>query len=391
MISLGLTAAEQRRFHDVLASSHTVDIIVRVLDMAHQYVADVSGLLLDGQVNIDSDAEVTRNATLSLRDPANIVRLDTGAPADGALYVDRMIQIHYVVSDPNSMSSWSVPLFTGPITKMSRTVDVVNLECQGKEQLCKPPTVAWFTKSYGKGTKKTTIVRLIMQQLAGETRFTIPDWGSTTASTVTVPYNADIWATAKKIAGSRALVHLFYDGRGVCMLRRTPSAPVFTFRTGDGGTVVSAPQINYEMDRVRNAVRVTGATPKATKTKKNPKPVTAVVAAPRSHPLSTYSLGRNGGQRIMLEEVSDDGMKTTAQCVSLGRARLADLLLEAVDVSFDARVIPHLEPEDIYVLSTPDVSLTARVKRLTIPLRSGPMAVGYNVKRAVNKQRIRRK
>lgn len=387
MISLGLTAAQQREFHAVLAGSYSVDIVVRVMDLNRRYLADISERLYDGQVNVDGDADITRTATLSLRDPDHALLWDTNSPSDGSLFVDRLVSILYVITAPYpARLTYSVPIFAGPVTKASRTADVVNVEASGMEHLVLPPTVAWFTKTYNKGVKKSTLVRTIMSELGTETKFQIPDWPETTAAPVTLVHNSNIWAVAKSVVGSRATNHLFYDGRGVCVLRKTPYTSTFAFRSGDGGTIITEPQVNYDMADVRNTVRVVGAVPTGKKT-----PVSATVTAPRSHPLSTFSLGRNGRQRVILEEVEDDHLKTAAQCKELAQSRVDWLLQQSVDVTFDARVVPHLEPEDVYTIHTPDFSFTARVKRLTIPLKSGPMSVGYNVKRSTNAARIRKR
>ena len=390
MISLGLTAAEQRDFHRVLASSHSVDVRVRILTLNRAYVADVSDQLADGQVNIDANADVTRSLTLSLRDPDHALAFDSKSPNDAALFLDRVINVVYVVSEPYNGAtppkSWSVPIFSGPITKMSRTDEVINLEAQGNESMLIPPVVAWTGKTYAKGVKKTSLIRSLLSEIGGETKFSIPDWPDRTAKPVVIKSTSDIWATAKKVAGSRAVNHLFYDGRGVAVLRKTSGTAQFDFRTGPGGTVLTKPQVNYDASTIRNTVRVTGDTPKKKKT-----PVKASATAARNHPLSAYALGRNGKRRVLLEEVSDDNAKTTAEARRLAKDTLDRLLLEAVDVTFDAMVIPHLEPEDVCTVKTSTLSMTFRVKQLTIPLKAGNMTVGYLAKRSVAKTRIRRK
>jgi hypothetical protein len=384
MLDLGLSTAQLAAFHKTLAGSHHVDIVVRVLDRSRQYLADVSAQLFDGQVNIDGDADVTRTATLSLRDPNRALAWDTDSPADGALFFDRMVQVIYVVTSPAGQVV-SVPIFTGPVTKVSRTTDVVNVEASGIEQTMIPPTVAYFTRTYKKGMKTTDLVRAILTDLGGESKFTVPDWPDKTTKDRPILFNDNIWALAKDVVGSRSTNHLFYDARGTCVLRKTPTSSCFAFTTGQGGLVTSHPQVNYSIDDVRNVVRLTGATPKGHKN-----PVIGTAKAPKDHPLSTFALGRNGKERVILDETDDDSAKSKGKADDLAKQRLDDLLLQAVDVTFDALVVPHLEPEDIYTLTTPTLSLQARVKQLTIPLKAGAMSVGYNTKRSVNADRIRK-
>jgi hypothetical protein len=384
VIDLGLTSSQLDAFHLTLAAPHRVDTVVRVLDRSRTYLTDISGQLFDGQVNIDGDADVTRTCTLSLRDPNRALMWDTNSPADGALFFDRMVQVLYVVTGPlllkAGLASVTVPIFTGPVTKVSRTADVVNVEASGIEQTMIPPTVAYFGRTYAKGMKSTDLVRAILTDLGGETKFTVPDWPDRTTKDRVILFNDNTWATAKDVVGSRATNHLFYDGRGICVLRKTPTTPCFTFRTGQGGLITTHPQVNYDIDDVRNKVRLTGSTEK----------IVGIATAPKEHPMSTWSLGRNGKERVILDEFTDDSAKTKAAAEKLAKTRLDDLLRQAVDVTFDALVVPHLEPEDLYTVQTPTLSLQARVRQMSIPLKGGTMSVGYNTKLSVNADRIRR-
>lgn len=356
-----------------------------MLTLGHSYVGDLSAQLLDGQVTIDGDAEVTRSLTCQLLDPDRVLKLDSTSPNDGALYFDRMLQITYSVKS-EILPRWvDVPIFTGPITKMSRTDEIVNLEAQGKESLVSPPVVAYFSKSWAKGIKRTSIAKAIMRDYGGETKFTIPDWSETTAGPVSMTSEANMWELVQKLIGGRTSRHAFYDGRGVLVARKMPQSPSFTFKTGTGGSVTSKPVVDYNGDAIVNGVRVKGVTPKGKKT-----PVTATVLAAASHPLSPKALGRNGKSRVMLEVLDDDSIKTTAQAKKLAASHLATKLKQAVEVKFDSLVIPHLEPEDVYTLSTPDFSIDARARQFSIPLRSGVMAVGTAKKVSVNRTKVRR-
>lgn len=385
MIDLGLTATQLAAFHRTLVTSHRVDITVRVLDRDRRYLADISTNLFDGQVNLDGDADVTRTLTLSLRDPNRALMWDTNSPADGSLFFDRQVQVIYTVSGPYlaalGLARVSVPLFTGPVTKASRTTDVVNIEASGIEQTMIPPTVAYFARTYKKGMKRNDLVRAILTELGGETKFSLMDMPERTTKDLHILFNENTWAAAKGVVGSRATNHLFYDARGIAVLRKTPKTACYSFTTGKGGNITSHPQVNYNIDDVRNVVRLTGKSDK----------IRGTATAPDSHPLSPVSLGRNGRKRVILDEFTDDSAKTDKKARELAKDRLDDLLMQAVDVTFEALVVPHLEPEDIYAISTPTLSLSARVKQLSIPLKSGTMSVGYNSKRSVNADRIRRK
>lgn len=385
MLNLGLNSADLKLFNQSLTTHHSVRVTVQLLTLNHVYLADLSDQLLDGQVSIDANAEVTRTLALELFDPDHTLKLDSTAPADGALFYDRMIRVVYSVKS-ELLPRWvDVPVFCGPITKMTRTVDKINVECQGKESLVTPPSVANVSRVFGKNTNRAALVRAIMAAHGGETKFSIPAYGNTTTGPVTLTSETNIWQIVKAINGSFSTRQLFYDGRGVLVMRSTPTASTYTFKTGPGGNVTTVPTVDYDISNVRNVVRVNGAIPAGKKT-----PITYQATLPRTHPMNHVAMGRNGVPRVLREIVTDDNVKTAAQAKALAVAQLNSLSLQYVDIKFDALVAPHLEPMDVYTLRTGDFSMSARVGQMTIPLRSAVSNIGYLVRRTANKGRIRR-
>jgi hypothetical protein len=385
MIARGLTSADLRLFNQSLTTHHSVKITVQLLGLNHTYLANLSDQLLDGMVTIDGSAEVSRTLTLELYDPDHSLKLDSSAPSDGALFYDRMIRVVYSVKS-ELLPRWvDVPVFCGPITKMSRTTEKINVEAQGKESLLTPPTVAAQTRTFGKGWSRASLVRTIMGTYGGETKFSIPAFGGTTTGPTVMTSDSNVWQLAKNVNGSFSTRQLFYDGRGVLVMRTPPGTSLYTFKTGAGGSVTTEPSIDYDISSVRNVVRVKGAIPKGKKT-----PVVAQAGLPGTHPMNHWNMGRNGVPRVMLETIDDDNIKTTAQAAALAKAKVNDLALQSVDVKFETLVAPHLEPLDIYTLKTPDFSMNARIVQMTIPLKSAVGSVGFLVRRTANKRTIRR-
>lgn len=384
MLPLGLTSAELKLFNQSLSTHHSVKITVQMLTLGHDYLADLSSRLLDGQVTIDATAEVWRSLTMQLNDPEQTLQLDSTAPSDGALYYDRMIRVVYSVKS-ELLPRWvDVPIFCGPITKMKRNADIVDLEAQGKEKLLIPPAVAWKSKTWAKGVNRASLVRALLANYGGETKFSIPHYTALTPGPVSMTYTSNVWQLAKAVNGSFGSRFIFYDGRGALVMRNTPRTGVWTFKTGNGGNVVTQPDITYDIDAVRNVVHVKGAIPKGKKT-----PVQATYAMPKTHTLSPWRLGRNGVPRALLHEVTDDNMKTVGQCRALAKRTAESLALQAIDVSFTALVVPHLEPYDIFTLKTPDAVVSSRYLQATIPLKSAVGTVGFLARRNPNKARIR--
>lgn len=376
MIPLGLTAQEVRDLHETLTGTHSVNVTVQVLNLSGDRLADVSSRLLSGQVNIDDTKPITRSCTLSLFDSARSLHFDSDAPTDGALYVDRMIKVVYSVKEAGAINWTDIPLFCGPISSMDRTDDVVNIEAQGKESLAMG--AAWKTRTYKRNQYRTAVIRSILEDLTGETRFTFPSHSARLPADISVGRTSVPWSVARRLAVGVDL-QLFYDGRGVVRLRPKTASSMFTFASGDSGSVLTVPQITYSTENLKNVVWVRGA-----------RKVSVIRSAPRSHPLSPWRLGRNGVPRYLLEAITDTSIRTNAEAVRVANSHLNDALLSAVEVSFDAMSIPDLEPGDVARVTTDDFSNTFRVHQFSIPLVvGGQMSVGYLTNRSPNKRRIR--
>lgn len=371
MLPLGLSAADQQAFHAALASSHSIKIRVQILDLQHRALDDVSDMLIDGAVNVDRDAEVTRSCSMTLADPNRILGLDAASPDKGVVYLNRMIRVLYCVKSP-TMADWvSVPVFTGPVTKVSRSDDTVSVECQGKEALSKPPMIFWSTFTLPAGIPRTDAIQACMLQ-AGENRFDIVHSSVRLPNPSTISGESAPWDQARYFLGYSQR-QMFYDGRGYLRLRPFTTTTQFTFRTGDGGTITGYPQVEYNADDVRNIVLVKGPIVAGSKT-----PIRAFMAAPISHPLSEASLARGSVPGRRVEIIEDDSIRSHAEALSMARARLDQLLMQAIDMRFESLVIPHLEPGDLIRVVTPEFSTTMAANAFTIPLVAGEsMSIGY--------------
>jgi hypothetical protein len=376
MMPLGLSATEQQALHDTLTASHSVQVTVKIRDLAGNVIGNVSDQVLSGQVNIDDTADVTRSLTLSLLDPRRSLHFDSSAPTDGALYLDRMIGVVYSVKAARSNTWTNIPVFLGPIASMDRTNDVVNIEAHGKEVLAMG--AAWKTRTFKAGGLRGDAIRAILRDLAGENKFSVPDLTARLPTDVSVGRESIPWDVARTLAKGMSM-QLFYDGRGVACLRPRSTKSVFTFQSGDGGSVLTTPQVSYSAEELKNIVWVRGQGT-----------ISVSRAAPASHPLSPQKLGRNAVPRYLLNAITDTNIRTVAEATKLAQTTLTDSLLNAVTVSFDAMTIPHLEPNDMVRLTTPEFSNTFRIHQFAIPLVvGGNMTVGYLANRSPNVRKIR--
>lgn len=382
MYPLGLTPAGWRGYVEALTAPHSMRVGVDVLKLDHTRVARLDHRILSGQVNVDDGGSITRSATAEFFDPDHSLSFDSDSPADGALYADRMLQITYGIRGAADTDVWvDVPVFTGPVVKFERAADRVSVECQGKELLAMG--AAWRTKTYKKGTPKRDVVLDILRG-EGERHFALPEFTSRLPSDRVMTRATVPWELAKAVAKSTGR-QLYYDGAGRLRMRATSSRSVFTFRDGDGGTIQTNPKVTFTLDDVKNIIRVTGGVPKGQKKK-----VQHVEAAPRTHPLSPWRLGRNGQPRYLLEDIEDSSIRSEAEARRVARSVLQRRLLQAVDVSYEALVIPHLDPGDRITTRTDDFAVTTRLNTFTIPLTvDGLMSIGYMRRQKIRKGRIR--
>jgi len=385
VIPLGLTSAELQAFHRALAASHTVKVSVAVLDMNGDAITSITPQVIDGQVNVDADAEITRSATVTFLDPHHALHFDSNAPSDGAIYADRMIRIFYSVLVDELGKRVSVPVFTGPLVKFDRSGDTVTIEAQGKElfgmsEMYRPLTLK-------KGMNTVEAIRTVLRTRMGEQRLALPA-GTRAKLPKTVSYDrlAFAWQKAKSLAASIDR-HLYYDGAGTCRLRRPSGTPVFTFLAdAEHANITSDVQVSNSMDSVKNLIWVKGGKPKGAK-----KAVGAVAAAPASHPLSPQRIGQNGVPRYLVEVIQNDNIRSTAAARALAKRTLNSRLSTVSGVTFNSVPIPHLDPLDLVRVQTGDFSANVRIRSWSLPLStSGDMSVGYLRRVAKpNRNRIR--
>lgn len=373
-----MSATELRALRSTIAQPHRSQIRVSALNLAGDRLADLTPYLDDGQVDVDSTADVTRSCSLQLLDTRRALPFDSDHPSDTALFLDRMVAVSYVVLVG---STWrSIPIFTGPVSKLDRDGDVVTVEAQGKESLLLG--AAWAPITLHKGQTKDDAIRRLLREgnpAYRESRLDLPNVSARLPKAIGLKRDSVPWTVAQSVARSMGR-QLFYDGRGTARLRSWPGVSGFSFT---GGAHVTSPiQVSFSADVV-NAAQVIGGTPKGSK-----KHVHATAVAPRSHPLSPYRIGR-----YLLPDgqiTQDDSVKTTHEAQQLASRLVADGLLQSVDVAFDALPVPFLEPGDLCHVATDDGSITFRLQKFSIPLTAGDsMSVGYT--RRVSLKHARRK
>ncbi len=375
-----LSVSDHAALVATLGQSHGIRVTHNVLDLNGRTLSSIGNEVRGGAVQCtlpetDSPGSVTRALTLEFHDPRGTMSFDSGSPSDGALYADRMIQTLYGISVPGV--GWvDVPIFVGPIIKFSRTSTFVTVECQGKEALARG--AAWNAKTWKKNTRKTTIIREVMEA-AGETRFDLPDLPDRISAHKSLGHADSRWEFATSMAESMDR-QLYYSPDGILRMRPWPTVSSFTYRDGNDGLVQSQPVVDFDIEETKNAVRVTGAKPKGSK-----HAVIGVAVAPASHPLSPDKLApTSGGGLYLLDEVSNGKIRTKREADRVAETRLAQMLQQMVTVNFDSLMNPLAELGDWATLQTSDFTMTFRQRAFTLPVTSHDlMSVGTTRRFAV--------
>lgn len=388
MLSLGLTAEEHAEYVTTLASTHEIAVTVQILDNQHNVVSTVTNILMDGQVDAKvvelsesgDSIDISRTCRLVFLDPGRTMTFDSDSPADGAIYLDRMIRVVYSVRCP---SRWvDVSVFTGPVSKCDRDGDMVNVEAQGKEAY--GLRTAGWTFTY---TGLVTVALKAILSAYGETskRWDIPDSTQPLVKPITVARDSRRWVKAWTAAAALNRI-LYYDGRGVARAITAPTKPSVVIRSGNGGLLMSDPQISFDTTELKNRVLVLGGKPAGSGT-----PVSATVTAPTTHPLSPLKIGLGDapGYEMLIEE--NTNIRTPAAALARAKTLLAKFLRQQVDVTYTSLPIPHLEPWDIVTLQTPRFSLDTLVGQFSLPLVADKtMTVGYQTNLTQPRRVVRR-
>ncbi|TKG58903.1 hypothetical protein [Prauserella endophytica] len=402
MINLGLSSADQAAYEATLKQSHRIRTTARIHDRDEKVIHTFQGSILSGSVQVDMSstpsqlgfAEGTTSGTGAVRNLDMTILLPRkdqawlpDAPGSESAFADNFVSAEYgvFVEGLSAGPGWvDVPVFHGPITGLQQDGDQVTIRASGKEVLALDPVLLWNTLTVRKGTKRTDAIRQVLAAM-GETKFDFPAFNSKMINTWSLDRYAEAWKMASSIARFGNW-QLFYDGRGRARLREYPQNRTWLFKSGDDGTLLSKPRLAYDLASTRNVVEVVGSPPTG-----NAKQIRTESRPSTSHPLSPWSLRRNGVRRNMVHRETGAQVNNSREAQDLGDRLLNQMITAQVQVEFDTLVIPHLEEGDRVAVmvgetyaSGPQRVLEGQhiefsLLRFTIPLVAGEsMSVGLN-------------
>jgi len=356
----------------VVRGSHRAHSVAAVMNSDHRTLFSARKWLLDGQVEFDSSASVTRSAACTLLDPDGRAGLDSAAPLDGAIGLDRYLHLRRNYWLPYAQTWVSVPLFTGPVSGVTRTGPVISVEAQGKELLALQP--AWTPRTWPKGSRRVDIIEELMRERAGEWAFALPQgWGATIGRDWSVVRRIGddahtVWARAQVQAKSLGDKQVFYDARGVLRGRSQPVKPVWRIRQED---LDGEPTVSERSNEIVNAVVMTGGVPKGGKT-----PITATAELDVKHPWSPALLGRRGVGRRLPVAFEDSSLVTQKDADAAAARHLKVMERGSVEMTATTMPVPWLEPHDLISVEVGGDPTLVRLHKATIPLTGDLMSVG---------------
>lgn len=373
-----LTAVELVELEaDMRTGPYLMRPVAHLLDLEHRVLDDLSDLILDGQVDCKVDGTTamratTRTLSLTLADPVRQVALDGTSAAAGAAFYDKMIHAAIDFKGPR-LDRWvRIPVFTGPIVSATRPGLSASITAQGKERLA--GGMVWQTKVYKKGSSKVAAIRDLLEG-AGEApgRIKLPGTDSRLPKDLAIERRDPAWTHVRDLVAGMGRQGM-YDARGDFRIRPWPGDAQWLVRDGEGGNIVTDPQVTYDAFDGYNGVRIVGP-------EKSGKRIVYTAWLPAAHPLSPAARARGGVPfRRALAPEPIKHLRTEAEAKGYAGYYLKRLGREIVKIQVD--VLPNwlLEPADVVAIATLGLGRAEQVmNEFTIPLMPGvPMSLGVS-------------
>lgn len=359
------------RFAELVArcfTHHSVDIQVHLLDMSGNFIQAISSGLIDGSIDIDADASITRSAQLRWFDPGGSINLNLNNVNESGGYLSRQIRVYYGVgnltSDPDYIY---VPVFTGPVVNLSRDGVYLSINAQGKELLSSDGMIQEYV--FAGGSWLRDVVIWGMQGFCGEVNFDLAHPPNILGGDLAFEPGDNLFEILRTKCADIGY-QLFYNGWGNLVLRANPQASVFTF---DGRCITQNPSIEYADSEVTNCVRVEGGQPVGAT-----HPIVVFMYAPEWHPLGPVRLGRNGVPRFLPEFITEDSISSYVEAFGVASVALENGLMRSVSAQFTSLTMPFIEESDIVTVSGTNYFGNTRATKMTIPLvGDADMSVGF--------------
>lgn len=341
----------------LLATSHTMDVRVTAYTAATGAVPGIP--VTDGTVTISATSQVRRTATLDIAAP-DYWPTD---PFDVLSPLGSELQVEYGIAAPGRETEW-IPVIRGMISEVARvrpvaatgaafTVNLVDLSAKVAQARFEQPT-----QTIAGRTVVSEITRLIKEAIPAATVESQVVTADRVAPQITM--ERERWSDGiEKLADSIG-AEVFADPVGTFIIRPQPvitATPVWSARTGDGGTVITLDE-KQTRDLTYNKVVASG------QRVDNTPPVWAAVAD--TDPKSPTYVGGPFGLKTRF--YVSPLLTTTAQCTTAAASLLARTIGMHGSISLDLITNPLLDCGDVVAIVDGATSSNHIIDSLTVPL-----------------------
>lgn len=364
-----LSAAEMAALvADLRYGPYLMQPVVKMLDLDHRELDDLSGRFLDGQVDVNPAGTTM---TVTIVDPRRQIALDGSSPATGAIFYDKMLAASVRIKGPRIGRWVTIPAFCGPVTSGSRSGPTAVINCGSKQSLALG--AIWKSTVYKAGARKAAVITDLLVN-AGEapSRIKVPGLPATLPKDLAIPAIDPAYPYVADLVRSTGRQG-FYDVRGDFRVRDFPRDPTLLFADGEGGNVLAEPEVTYDAYEGFNGVQVIGA---ATAGKR----VSYTAWLPAGHPLSPEARKRGGVPYRRPYQIKNNSIRSVAEAKHVALEYLFRFGRETVKATVE--VMPNwlLEPDDVVTI---DTRLTGRLDQaidtFSLPLApGGSMTLGAN-------------
>lgn len=403
-----LTHADKLVADAAVLRSHRRRREVRIYTLDDEFVQSVTGRFLGGEVTGDDSQSPSRVATVDLVNPSTSLVFEPDDAGGESFHRKYKVEIVELVQVMELDGEWvEQTVIYGPVWDYSRQGGLVHLEVDGSDRLLMGSVRkghAWLRK-----TRMTDVI-VGLVRAAGGRDYRIPDLKKTTPVHVHIgvvrhkgkdgelhkrkhrkvrgftTHHTDTYLSKIEHLAKALDRHFYPDAEGTFRLRTTPKRPRWRFT---GRSLLAEPTLDRPTREGPNTWIVLGAKPKGSRRRVS----SGKVGFGPHHPAGAVELAWHGEPYQVIDERTNQHVKTKAGARKIARRLRDDHRSLLVDVTIDAVPIPWVVAHERFRVSAGarwGLPVTT-VHQWTYPLGedASPMTLGA-VRRAVPRVKTRR-
>ena len=399
-----LTPAQRQTYDEAVRGSHHRRVTLNLLDREHKFVASYPDVITGGGISFDEETSPAWRLTLTLVDPDGEFNWKRD---EHRQYVAQVIDSRFI-SGIGAEGTWvDCVAFTGPLWDYERTGIETTLLAHSTEEQAQGSVRDVMT--FPAKTKTTQAMKALLRESGAKpSDMLIPNLNAVLPERLLVgvgkkkskpkdrakgknkskkaptgpaawAFRADrsdtYWAEADALGDSTGR-NLYADRRGRYLLAINPTSVALNLNSG---SLVGLIKRRSAGANSPNTFIVLG------KQGKKSRVISKPATFPGNHPLSAWTLRRNGKPRRVIDTHENTKISTVKWANLVARQRRNRALALTVEYEIEALPIaPWLEPYSLVQVTDPHTSARVRATRWSFPL--GPdasaMTLGFTRKEA---------